>query len=141
MKAQNKGVANTCSLEEAKILVVGAGGIGCELLKNLVLSGFQYIEVVDLDVIELSNLNRQFLFRRQHIGQSKARVAVETVSKLSIHVIILAHWANIKDTKLFPFSFFRKFTLVMNALDNLGMLLHVILSLRWLLFRCASLCK
>lgn len=61
-------------LEQAKILMVGAGGIGCELLKNLVLSGFGEVHIVDLDTIDLSNLNRQFLFRHEHIKKSKALV-------------------------------------------------------------------
>jgi ubiquitin-like 1-activating enzyme E1 B len=54
--------------------MVGAGGIGCELLKNLVLTGFGEIHLVDLDTIDLSNLNRQFLFGMQHIKKSKAIV-------------------------------------------------------------------
>ena len=54
--------------------MVGAGGIGCELLKNLVLIGFGEIHIVDLDTIDLSNLNRQFLFRHEHIKKSKALV-------------------------------------------------------------------
>lgn len=54
--------------------MVGAGGIGCELLKNLVLNGFGEIHIVDLDTIDLSNLNRQFLFRHEHIKKSKSLV-------------------------------------------------------------------
>lgn len=54
--------------------MVGAGGIGCELLKNLVLTGFGEVHIVDLDTIDLSNLNRQFLFRHEHIKKSKALV-------------------------------------------------------------------
>lgn len=59
---------------QSRVLLVGAGGIGCELLKNLVLTGFGEIHIIDLDTIDLSNLNRQFLFRHEHIKKSKALV-------------------------------------------------------------------
>ena len=73
-------------MRDCKVLVVGAGGIGCELLKSLVLSGFRKIEVVDLDVIELSNLHRQFLFKQHHIGRSKALVAKESIERMNPNV-------------------------------------------------------
>ena len=67
-------------IHQARILMVGAGGIGCELLKNLVLTGFGEIHIVDLDTIDLSNLNRQFLFRYEHIKKAKALVGSHDLS-------------------------------------------------------------
>ena len=103
-------------------MVVGAGGIGCELLKALVLSGFGEIHLVDLDTIDLSNLNRQFLFRREHIKKPKALVAREAAQRFNPNVNLVAYHA---DIKTFPVSFYRQFDLVFNALDNLDARRHV----------------
>jgi len=104
--------------------MVGAGGIGCELLKNLTLTGFGEIHIVDLDTIDLSNLNRQFLFRHEHIKKSKALVAKEAAEKFNPNVKIVAYHANIKDSQ-FNIAWFAGFTLVFNALDNLEARRHV----------------
>jgi ubiquitin-like 1-activating enzyme E1 B len=104
--------------------MVGAGGIGCELLKNLVLTGFGEVHIVDLDTIDLSNLNRQFLFRKEHIKKSKALVARDTAQKFNPNVKIIAHHANIKDPQ-FNIDWFRSFRIVFNALDNLEARRHV----------------
>ncbi|KAM7276554.1 hypothetical protein ACFE04_018420 [Oxalis oulophora] len=112
------------SIKGAKVLMVGAGGIGCELLKTLALSGFQDIHIIDMDTIEVSNLNRQFLFRQSHVGLSKAKVARDAVLKFRPDITITSYHANVKDSD-FNLDFFKQFTVVLNGLDNLDARRHV----------------
>uniref|UniRef100_A0A8C7RTS9 SUMO-activating enzyme subunit 2 n=1 Tax=Oncorhynchus mykiss TaxID=8022 RepID=A0A8C7RTS9_ONCMY len=112
------------SLSACRVLVVGAGGIGCELLKNLVLTGFKNIEVIDLDTIDVSNLNRQFLFQKKHVGKSKAQVAKESVLQFCPTANITAYHDSIMNPE-YNVEFFRNFMLVMNALDNRAARNHV----------------
>ncbi|WAR13204.1 SAE2-like protein [Mya arenaria] len=103
----------------SKVLVVGAGGIGCELLKNLVLTGF-----IDLDTIDVSNLNRQFLFRKEHVGKSKAQVAKESALRFNPDAKIIAYHDSVMTTD-YGLGFFKKFDVVLNALDNRAARNHV----------------
>uniref|UniRef100_A0A4W5P558 SUMO-activating enzyme subunit 2 n=1 Tax=Hucho hucho TaxID=62062 RepID=A0A4W5P558_9TELE len=112
------------SLSACRVLVVGAGGIGCELLKNVVLTGFKNIEVIDLDIIDVSNLNRQFLFQKKHVGKSKAQVAKESVLQFCPTANITAYHDSIMNPD-YNVEFFRSFMLVMNALDNRAARNHV----------------
>jgi len=111
-------------IQATKLLVIGAGGIGCELLKNLVLSGFKNFEVIDLDTIDVSNLNRQFLFRKQHVDKPKAEVASEAVRHWAPGVNIVAHHGNVKESK-YGVDYISQFDAVVNALDNLEARRHV----------------
>ena len=112
------------AVQRAKILVVGAGGIGCELLKNLVLLGVEEVVAVDLDTIDISNLNRQFLFRKKHVGMSKAVVAKGACEEFNPNAKIEAMKANVKEGR-FSVAWFGGFDVVINALDNVDARRHV----------------
>jgi ubiquitin-like 1-activating enzyme E1 B len=116
----------------SKILVVGAGGIGCELVKNLALLQFAKVDVIDLDTIDVSNLNRQLLFRRPHVGHPKCTVSCDVAHEMiaCMHAIkgkeeekkmdcsYTAHHGNVCDNTFFHVPFVKEFDLVLNALDN-----------------------
>lgn len=107
-------------IKSTKILMVGAGGIGCELLKDLVLTGYGEIHIVDLDTITLSNLNRQFLFRHNDIDKSKALTVAKAVDSFNyFQAKLVPHHGNIMDTKQFPITWWDQFSFIFNALDNL----------------------
>ena len=68
--------------------MIGAGALGCELLKNFAMMGIstnidKKVIVTDNDNIEISNLNRQFLFRRRDIGKSKSKCACQEAKKMN----------------------------------------------------------
>ena len=112
-------------LAESRVFLVGAGAIGCEMLKNLALMGVGTagegaILVTDMDRIERSNLSRQFLFRNTDIGQSKAGTAVRAIGSMNSAVKCEFFEAKVgpETENLFSDAFFERLTLVCNALDN-----------------------
>uniref|UniRef100_A0A915KI89 NEDD8-activating enzyme E1 catalytic subunit n=1 Tax=Romanomermis culicivorax TaxID=13658 RepID=A0A915KI89_ROMCU len=123
------GEENLESLAKCKVLVIGAGGLGCELLKNLAMMGFGDVHVIDMDTIEISNLNRQFLFREKDIGQPKAVVAAEFINKRVKTCHVTPHYCRIQDKDS---NFYQSFNVVISGLDS-------VVARRWINGMLASL--
>ncbi|XP_043697731.1 ubiquitin-activating enzyme E1 1-like isoform X2 [Telopea speciosissima] len=119
-------------LEEAKVFIVGSGALGCEFLKNLALMGVCCSEkgkltITDDDVIEKSNLTRQFLFRDWNIGQAKSTVAASAAASLNprFHVEALQNRASPETENVFNDAFWENLGVVINALDNVNARLYI----------------
>jgi molybdopterin/thiamine biosynthesis adenylyltransferase len=70
-------------LKKAKVLVIGAGGLGCPILQYIATAGVGFIGIMDFDTIEIHNLHRQILYTENEIGKEKSLVAKKVVSKLN----------------------------------------------------------
>ncbi|TPP55713.1 Ubiquitin activating enzyme [Fasciola gigantica] len=113
-------------LLQLKYFLVGAGAIGCELMKNFALMGVGAspggkLTVTDMDSIERSNLNRQFLFRPWDISKMKAVVAAEAVKRMNPEMNIDAHENRVgpETENIYDDRFFEALDGVANALDNI----------------------
>lgn len=111
-------------LAKQRYFLVGAGAIGCELLKNFAMMGLASGEgeviVTDMDTIEKSNLNRQFLFRPWDVTKMKSETAAAAVKQMNPSVRITGHQNRVgPDTeKVYDDDFFECLDGVANALDN-----------------------
>ncbi|CAN6212791.1 unnamed protein product [Urochloa humidicola] len=114
-------------LQDANIFVVGSGALGCEFLKNLALMGVSCsskgkLTITDDDVIEKSNLSRQFLFRDWNIGQAKSTVAAGAASAINpaLQIDALQNRACPDTENVFHDTFWDGLDVVINALDNVN---------------------
>ncbi|VDK18279.1 unnamed protein product [Anisakis simplex] len=122
------GEAYQKALMKQKYFIVGAGAIGCELLKNLAMMGVGCdaagegkVKITDMDQIEISNLNRQFLFRRNDVGCKKSEVAARAVMAFNpnLNIEALSERVGADTEGIFTDDFFADLHGVLNALDNL----------------------
>ncbi|GHJ85862.1 hypothetical protein NliqN6_2264 [Naganishia liquefaciens] len=116
-------------INEQRQFLVGSGAIGCEMLKNwsmmgLGSEGHGVIHVTDLDTIEKSNLNRQFLFRAKDVGKFKAESAAAAVAEMNpaLKGKIIAHQdrVGVETENVYGDDFFAQIDGVTNALDNVA---------------------
>ncbi|KAM3691504.1 hypothetical protein ACJW31_08G020400 [Castanea mollissima] len=119
-------------LEDAQVFIVGSGALGCEFLKNVALMGVSCgdqgkLTVTDDDVIEKSNLSRQFLFRDWNIGQAKSTVAASATALINprLNIEALQNRVGPETENVFDDTFWENLSVVINALDNVNARLYV----------------
>ncbi|CAI9181561.1 unnamed protein product [Rangifer tarandus platyrhynchus] len=112
-------------LGKQRYFLVGAGAIGCELLKNFAMIGLGCgdggsITVTDMDIIEKSNLNRQFLFRPWDVTKLKSDTTAAAVSQINPHIRVISHQIRVgpETEHVYDDDFFQNLDGVANALDN-----------------------
>lgn len=84
------GLKGQAKLKNAKVLVIGAGGLGCPVLQYLAAAGIGHLGIVDGDVVEMSNLHRQVLYHVGSLGKNKALEAQKILSLLNPNINIMA---------------------------------------------------
>ncbi|XP_034714026.1 ubiquitin-like modifier-activating enzyme 6 [Etheostoma cragini] len=120
------GESMCVELHKLRVFMVGCGAIGCEMLKNFALLGVGLAKssgevcITDPDLIEKSNLNRQFLFRPHHIQKPKSTTAAEATHDINPDLQVDAHLNKVcpATENIYNDSFYSRLNLVVTALDN-----------------------
>ena len=110
------GMEGQLRLKNAKVLCVGAGGLGCPALQYLAASGVGTLGVMDADHVELSNLQRQILFSEKDVGRNKAVVIGERLSALNSKISFEIHQSFISEIN--AKSIISNYDIVLDASDN-----------------------
>lgn len=110
------GIAAQERLASAKVLVIGAGGLGCPVLQYLAATGVGHIGIADYDTVSYSNLNRQVLFGQADIGKSKVDIAKDKVKALNnlIQIDVFREQWN----QAFSVEHFPNYDIIVDATDN-----------------------
>ena len=110
------GFAGQKKIKNAKVLIIGMGGLGCPLLTYLASSGICNIGIVDDDKIELSNLNRQILFNSSDLGKYKVIQAKSKIKKIYNKIKIKTYRTKIKPQNIK--SIFKSYDIICDGTDN-----------------------
>jgi molybdopterin/thiamine biosynthesis adenylyltransferase/rhodanese-related sulfurtransferase len=110
------GLEGQHKLKQAKVLVIGAGGLGCPVLMYLAAVGVGTIGIVDFDKIDASNLQRQILYSIDDIGKYKAEVAKQKLSSQNPYVHLIAHISHL--TSQNALELIAQYDIVVDGSDN-----------------------
>jgi adenylyltransferase/sulfurtransferase len=113
---ENFGTDAQSKLKQARVLVIGAGGLGCPVLQYLTAAGVGNIGIIDGDVVSVSNLHRQILFSVNDIGKQKATVAKEKLTAQNPNISIESFTENITVNN--AVELIQRYDIVADCTDN-----------------------
>lgn len=113
---ENVGLEGQKKIRKAKILVIGAGGLGCPILIYLVSSGIGYVGIIDNDKIESSNLNRQILYNMKDIKLEKVLAAKKNLNLINEQCQIIVH--NYELNEYNSIEVISYYDIILDATDN-----------------------
>ena len=109
-------------VKNTRVLIAGVGGLGCEIAKNLAMLGVGHLDLVDLDIIEHSNLNRQILFAGAKIGQPKAVIAARKLTEINPNIVVKGYHTSLE--RLDP-AIYQAANVVIGGLDSMNARLNL----------------
>lgn len=110
------GMAGQKRLKNARVLCVGAGGLGSPNLMYLAAAGVGTIGIVEFDTVDESNLQRQIIHGQSDIGRSKAQSAADTISEINPHVNVVIHEERLDNDNVM--DMFAQYDLIVDGTDN-----------------------
>ncbi|MEP3673225.1 MAG: ThiF family adenylyltransferase, partial [Hyphomicrobiales bacterium] len=110
------GGAGQQKLKAAKVLVIGAGGLGAPLLQYLAAAGVGTLGVVDDDHVSLSNLQRQVIHDTDSVGEPKVESAANAIKRINPHVVVQAH--NMRINKDNAADLLKDYDIIADGCDN-----------------------
>ena len=110
------GPTGQLKLKQAKVLVIGAGGLGCPVLQYLTAAGVGTIGIVDDDLVSTSNLQRQILYRTQDIGQPKVSCAKKALKGLNPHINFNTYEYRLNTEN--ALELFKSYDIIVDGTDN-----------------------
>lgn len=113
---QDVGGPGQQKLKAARVLVIGAGGLGAPVLQYLAAAGVGTLGVVDDDTVSLSNLQRQVIHDTDHLGEPKVASAAEAIARLNPHVKVEPHVARLGAMN--ALALISRYDLVVDGSDN-----------------------
>jgi len=109
-------------VKNSRVLIAGVGGLGCEIAKNLAMLGVGCLDLVDLDIIEHSNLNRQILFTGAKFGEPKVVVAAKKLREINPNIIVKGYHTSLE--RLNP-AIYQAADVIIGGLDSMNARLNL----------------